>query len=213
MRGGEREHRSCVLARAPLSTEVLTSRLPSARALRAVLLTFALAPLAADAQTFDVVGACRNGLPNGPYELRTHDGRLRVVGAFSHGRKTGTFIFWNSSGARVAVIPYQDDGKAGTVALWYTVPGARRELQRKLEAQYVDDRLHGIKRSWNMRGLNRLEVRYERGRAIDAKAWKDDGTPRPKADAEAQAATDEVSDQHLFSALEALIHDHPPHCG
>ena len=66
------------------------------------------------------------------------DGRLRVVGAFAHGRKTGTFIFWNTSGARVAVIPYQDDEKAGTVALWYTVPGARRELQRKLEAQGIE---------------------------------------------------------------------------
>ena len=81
------------------------------------------------------------------------DGRLRVVGAFAHGRKTGTFIFWNSSGARVAVIPYQDDDKAGTVALWYTVPGARRELQRKLEAPYVENKLHGIKRSWNPRGM------------------------------------------------------------
>ena len=201
-----------MLARAALSTEVLAIRVPSARALRAVLLTFALAPLAADAQTFDVVGACRNGVPNGAYELRTGDGRLRVVGAFSHGRKTGTFIFWNSSGARVAVIPYQDDGKAGTVALWYTVPGARRELQRKLEAQYVDDSLHGVKRSWNPRGTTRSELRYERGRVIEARSWKDDGTPRTQAEAEVQAASDEVTDQKLFSALEALIRDHPPHC-
>jgi antitoxin component YwqK of YwqJK toxin-antitoxin module len=177
-----------------------------------VTLVLTLAPLGAHAETFDVVGACRSGVPNGAYELRTQDGRLRVVGAFSHGRKTGTFIFWNSSGARVAVIPYQDDGKAGTVAFWHTVPGARRELQRKLEAQYVDDSLHGIKRSWHPRGTSRSEVRYERGRVIDAKAWKDDGTPRTKAEAEAQAATDEVTDNQLFSALEALIRDHPPHC-
>ena len=140
------------------------------------------------------------------------DGRLRVVGAFSHGRKTGTFIFWNASGARVAVIPYQDDDKAGTVALWYTVPGARRELQRKLEAPYVDDKLHGIKRSWNPRGTRRAEFRYQRGALIDAKAWGDDGTPRPKPEAEAQAAADEATDRQLFVALEALIHDHPPHC-
>ena len=89
-------------------------------------MALALAPLALGAQTFDVVGACRNGVPHGAYELHTQDGRLRVVGAFAHGRKTGTFIFWNTSGARVAVIPYQDDEKAGTVALWHTVPGARK---------------------------------------------------------------------------------------
>jgi hypothetical protein len=175
-------------------------------------LLLALAPLVASAQTFDIVGACRSGIPNGAYELRMQDGRLRVVGAFAHGRKTGTFIFWNTSGARVAVIPYQDDEKAGTVALWYTVPGARRELQRKLEAPYVDDKLHGIKRSWNPRGILRAEFRYQRGALIDAKAWGDDGTPRPQPEALAQAATDEITDRQLFSALEALIHDHPPHC-
>jgi antitoxin component YwqK of YwqJK toxin-antitoxin module len=175
-------------------------------------MTLALAPLAAGAQTFDVVGACRSGIPNGGYELRTQDGHLRVVGAFAQGRKTGTFIFWNSTGARVAVIPYQDDDKAGTVALWHTVPGARRELQRKLEAPYVDNRLHGVKRSWNPRGTRRAEFRYERGVLIEAKAWQDDGTPRGKPEAEAQAATDEVTDKRLFAGLEALIHDHPPHC-
>ena len=41
-----------------------------------------------------VDGACRDGLPNGRYELRRADGRLRVVGAFNHGRRTGSFIFW-----------------------------------------------------------------------------------------------------------------------
>jgi hypothetical protein len=182
------------------------------RALRRCALIFALAPLAAGAQTFDVVGACRSGVPNGAYELRTHDGRLRVVGAFAQGRKTGTFIFWNSSGARVAVIPYQDDDKAGTVALWYTAPGARRELQRKLEAPYVDNQLHGIKRSWHVRGARRAEFRYQRGVLTDARAWEDDGTPRPKPEAEVQAATDEVTDKQFFAVLESLVRDHPPHC-
>lgn len=172
----------------------------------------ALIPLALGAQEFDVVGACRGGAPHGPYELRTQDGRLRVVGAFAQGRKTGTFIFWSSSGARVAVIPYQDDDKAGTVALWYTASNARRELQRKLEAPYVENQLHGIKRSWHPRGGRRAEFRYQRGVLTDAMAWEDDGSPRPREDAEAQAAADEVTDKRFFAVLEALIRDHPPRC-
>lgn len=196
--------------------EFLTRHTAAERLLRrcalASTLMLTLVPLALAAKAFDVVGACRNGVANGAYELRTQDRNLRVVGAFAHGRKTGTFIFWNSSGARVAVIPYQDDEMAGTVAFWYTVPGARRELQRKLEAPYVENRLHGIKRSWNPRGGRRSEFRYQRGVLSDAKAWEDNGTPRPKTEALAQAATDEVTDKQLFAALEALIHDHPPHC-
>jgi antitoxin component YwqK of YwqJK toxin-antitoxin module len=180
-------------------------------ALRHCAIALALAPLAAGAQTFEV-GACRGRVPHGAYELRTQDGRLRVAGAFTQGRRTGTFIFWNSSGARVAVIPYQDDDKAGTVALWYTAPGARRELRRKLEAPYVENRLQGIKRSWYPRGTRRAEFHYRHGVLIDATAWEDDGTPRSKPEAEAQAATDEVTDEQLFAVLETLIHDHSPHC-
>jgi hypothetical protein len=176
------------------------------------VLASVLAPLAAAAQTFDVVGACRGGVPHGAYELRTQDGRLRVVGAFAQGRKTGTFIFWNSSGARVAVIPYQDDEKAGTVALWYSAPDARREPQRKLEAPYVENKLNGIKRSWNRLGGQRAEFRYQRGVLTDAQAWEDDGAPRPARDAEAQAAADDATDMRLFATLETLVRDHSPHC-
>lgn len=144
--------------------------------------------------------------------MRTDDGHLRVAGAFAHGRKTGTFIFWNSTGARVAVIPYQDDEKSGTVALWYTSPGARREFRRKLEAPYVGDNLHGIKRSWHLGGGTRTEIRYEHGAVIDAQAWDEDGRPRPEAAANAQAAADEITDRRFYATLEALVRSHLPRC-
>ncbi|MDQ6916840.1 MAG: hypothetical protein M3023_03370 [Pseudomonadota bacterium] len=174
--------------------------------------SFALAPLLLEAQTFDIVGACRNGVASGAYELRTDDGRLRVAGAFAHGRKTGTFIFWNAAGARVAVIPYQDDRKSGTVALWYTSPGARREFRRKLEAPYVADNLNGIKRSWYPGGTRRAGFRYQHGVLIDAQAWDEAGTPRTKTEAEDQAAADELTDHQIYPALEALVGRHPPRC-
>ncbi|TMH17752.1 MAG: hypothetical protein E6H64_14565 [Betaproteobacteria bacterium] len=66
----------------------------------------ALAAGQALAQPYVVVGQCRYGVPNGGYELRMPDGRLRVVGAFAQGRMTGTFIFWSGAGARVAVMPF-----------------------------------------------------------------------------------------------------------
>ena len=53
-----------------------------------------------------------------------------VVGAFAQGRMTGTFIFWSAAGARVAVMPFDNDAKSGTVALWYTPPDGRPEAGR-----------------------------------------------------------------------------------
>ncbi len=164
------------------------------------------------AQRFDVVGACRAGAPNGAYELRTQDGRLRVAGAFAQGRKTGTFIFWSNRGARIAVIPYEDDARTGTVALWYLSPGANREQGRKLEAPYNGDKLHGIKRSWHPNGARRAELRYEHGVLIEAHAWSTTGKPLSAADARAQAALDASNDERYHETLEQIVRDNTPRC-
>ena len=66
-----------------------------------------------------VDATCRDGVPNGHYELRDASGALRVAGAFHYGKRTGSFIFWNDRGARIAHIPYDDGVRNGTLATWY----------------------------------------------------------------------------------------------
>src|SRR5436190_5953677 len=79
---------------------------------------WALAAGVAAAQSLPLVvdGGCREGLPHGRYELRTATGALRVAGAFNHGKRTGSFLFWSASGSRVAHLPYDDDARNGTLA-------------------------------------------------------------------------------------------------
>jgi antitoxin component YwqK of YwqJK toxin-antitoxin module len=164
------------------------------------------------AQPYKVIGECRSGAPNGGYELRDLDGRLRVVGAFAYGRKTGTFIFWTSGGARLAVVPYDDDARSGTVASWYLTPDARVENGRKLEAPYVADRLHGVVRSWYPKGALRAEYRYEHGALAEAHAWTEASAPLSDADASNLALRDAEADQRFLDGLAVLVHDHLPHC-
>ena len=175
-------------------------------------LLFASFATVAAAQALEVVGSCREGLPNGAYELRTSDGRLRAVGAFAHGKKTGTFIFWTTNGARVAVIPFEEDARKGTVAFWY--PGERDWIEggRKLEARYVDDRRHGLTRSWYANGTPRSEYRYEHGRLIEARAWSQTGRALAEAEAREQAFGDTESDQSVIDTLVGVVDDHPPRC-
>ena len=163
-------------------------------------------------QPFAVVGACRNGQPNGAYELRMEDGRLRVAGAFVYGRKTGTFIFWSESGARIAVIPYDDDARSGTVALWYVSTGAGVETGRRLEAPYVENRLNGLVRSWYPDGARKAEDRYEQGELVEARGWTEAGTPLPEADARNLAAGDADANQRFCDSLLALVRENLPRC-
>ena len=164
------------------------------------------------AQPYVVVGQCRSGVANGGYELRTADGRLRIVGAFAQGHMTGTFIFWSAAGARVAVMPFDNDAKNGTVALWYTPLDGRVEAGRKLEAPYVDDQPHGIVRSWHPNGMPRAEYRYEHGVLSDARAWSDSGTALPGTEAERLAARDAANNDQFYASLLAMIRENLPRC-
>ena len=193
-------------------TPALKRRLGAARIRLTLGVGVCAAAGATLAQPYVATGQCRAGVPHGGYELRMPDGRLRAVGAFSEGRKTGTFIFWTSGGARIAVIPFDNDMRTGTVALWYTAPDGRSESGHKLEAPYVDDRPHGIKRSWYADGAPRAEYRYEHGDLVEAMAWTERGGALTEAEARDLAAHDAESDDRYLASLLGIVRDNLPAC-
>jgi antitoxin component YwqK of YwqJK toxin-antitoxin module len=176
---------------------------------------FAVAALfatAASAQNLAVEGSCRDGLAHGAYELKGAGGQVRVVGAFSKGRRTGSFLFWSSAGVRIAQLPYDDDVLSGTLALWYAMPGRGGEPVRKLEAVYARGRLAGLKRSWYPDGRLRAEFRYDRGALASARAFTEAGKTMPDADARAMADRDQRTDDAYFASLDAMVRANLPRC-
>jgi len=188
----------------------LSAALRGARRLVAAAALIA-APIA-PAQQLVIGGTCRDGEPQGAYTLRAADGRLRVAGALAKGRRTGTFLFWSERGSRIAVIPYDDDRKTGTVAVWYAPPSPEADAPRKSEAAYVDDRLHGEKRSWYPNGKPRTRLRYEHGELIEAHAYAPSGATLSDAEARRRAQRDAATDQAFYATLEALVAQHSPKC-
>jgi hypothetical protein len=170
---------------------------------------FALPVLAAPGLIAE--GACRDGEPNGAYMLRS-GAHLRVVGAFAKGRRTGTFVFWGERDARIAVIPYDNERKGGTIALWYAPSAPGGDAPRKSEATYVDDRLHGEKRSWYPNGTPRTDLRYEHGELVDARGWTRAGASMSAAAARELAARDQITDEQFYVTLQTLVADHRPKC-
>ena len=139
------------------------------------------------AEHFIVEGYCREGQAHGAYELRTADGAVRVVGAFNRGKRTGSFIYWNAAGVRVAHIPFEDDALSGTVALWYPAPVRNSATQQKLEAAYAQGRRNGVSRSWYPDGRPRAEFAYSDGDLVEAKAWNARGNALTQTEARALA--------------------------
>ena len=167
---------------------------------------------AASAQNLAVEGSCRDGLPHGAYEVKGAGGQVRVVGAFSRGRRTGSFLFWSSAGVRIAQLPYDDDALSGTLALWHAPPSRGGETVPKLEAVYAQGRLAGLKRSWYPDGRLRAEFRYGQGTLASARAFTESGKAMPDADARAMAERDLRTDDAFFASLDAMVRANLPRC-
>lgn len=174
----------------------------------------ALASIGAEAAESALVPnvGCREGQPNGAYELRMADGRPRVVGAFHDGKRTGTFIFWNESGGRLAAIPYDNNVRNGTVALWHIGGKPPREIGRRLEAPVVHGQAHGAQRGWHVNGKLMYEATYERGRLVAASAWDARGRALPDAEARKLVTDAQRRDDVFLGTLERLVSEHRGQC-
>jgi antitoxin component YwqK of YwqJK toxin-antitoxin module len=186
---------------------------PGRKATRAALAAaLALGASLAGAESLTVRGACRDGEAHGAWQLAAPDGKVRAIGAFAKGRRTGSFIFWNARGARIAHVPYEDEAKSGTLALWYDAAGREPAGPQRLEATYAHGRLHGVKRSWYRDGRLRAEYAYSEGRLVEAKAWDARGRPLPPDASRARAESDFASDEADYARLDALVEGHLPRC-
>lgn len=172
----------------------------------------ALAAAVVSAQDLTVEGGCRDGQPHGAYEVKGPGGTVRAVGAFAKGRRTGSFLFWSESGARIAQLPYDDDVLSGTVALWYPPAGRGGDARPRLEATYSHGRLSGAKRSWHPDGRLRAEYRYEQGSLVSARAFAESGKALPESEARALAQRDLAADDRQYASLEAFVRAHAPRC-
>jgi hypothetical protein len=172
----------------------------------------ALVAASALAQDFVVEGFCRDGQPHGAYELKGKAGEVRVVGAFNRGKRTGSFLFWSSAGARIAQLPYDDDLLNGNLAAWY-LPGDRvADPRQKLEASYAQGRLAGVKRSWYPSGRDRTEFRYQDGALVEARAFAENGRRLSATEAQAMAHRDAEADRRFVESLEAIVRANLPRC-
>ena len=166
---------------------------------------------AAQAPPLFADGSCRDGLPHGRYEVRTTAGALRVAGAFNHGKRTGSFIFWSESGSRIAHIPYDDDARNGTLASWYEARGAG-EPPRRFESTFRHGLRNGLTRTWYRDGRRRTEADLVRGAIVTSVGWSPAGARLSDQAAREAVERDLAAADADHAELEAMVRAHLPHC-
>ena len=176
-----------------------------------LLLAFSRALAAAPDATFVVDGGCRDGAAQGRYELRTAGGTLRVAGAFNHGSRTGSFIFWNDAGGRIGHVPYDDDVRNGTLATWYDAAATSEPLRRD-ESAWRRGARDGSTRTWYRDGRRRTEAEFAKGTLVAATAWSDAGARLSEPAARDLVLRDVSAADTRYEQLESLIRAHLPQC-
>jgi hypothetical protein len=164
------------------------------------------------AESLAVQGSCRDGVPHGAWQLASPDGHLRAIGAFAQGKRTGSFIFWDARGVRVAHVPYEDEAKSGTLALWYAEGARDGAGPQRLEAPYAQGMLNGTKRSWYRNGRLRTEAVYRAGRLVEVRGWDERGAPLDAASARSRAEDELRAEETTYARLDALVMEHLPRC-
>ena len=158
-----------------------------------------------------VDGACRDGAAQGRYELRTTRGTLRVAGAFNHGGRTGSFIFWNDVGSRIAHVPYDEDVRNGTLATWFDAASGGEPLRRDQSAWRRGAR-DGSTRTWYRDGRRRTEAEFAKGALVTASAWSEAGAKLAEHAARELVLRDVAAADARYEQLETLIRAHLPQC-
>jgi len=164
------------------------------------------------ATAWKATGNCRDSRAQGPYQLRSDNGQLRVAGAFNEGTRTGSFIFWRDNGVREAHVPYDNGLRSGTVATWYE-GASDREPPRHVESEWRHGLRDGTTRTWYPDGHPRSQSEYGNGRIVSSSAWSDAGERLPEDAARALAETDEQTADAAYAGLDDRITTHMPNCG
>ncbi len=166
----------------------------------------------AGAQQLEAVGACRDGVPNGAYELFQADGRLARGRRIRAGQEDRDLhLLDRRRGAHRRHTLQRRRAQRHDRAVVYD------SRQRARAAAEVGSALCRWQAARDQALLvperqAELEARYERG-SLGAKAWTEAGLPL--ADADARAGWPRRSSQRtrpVYATLDALVRDHRPHC-
>lgn len=147
-----------------------------------------------------------DGKPEGLFELRDSRGNVQVRGNFQQGRKTGTWIFSDSGGIKVAELTYRDGLRHGPFRMWYgSLAFPESAGKDKVAAAFDGDQLNGDKTRWRKDGSPECKTRFDHGAIINVECWDANGLQMSEAESLKITREELKADEEWFKAMDDWI--------
>ncbi len=137
--------------------------------------------------------------------IRDTQKRVRVDGRVDSGRMTGTWVYYDSYGEKLAVVNYKLDQRHGPVQLYYVTADGPAVRRLRMTGEFVNGAQNGMLQSRWPSGGKKLERDFDQGILQGARGWTEKGARLDDGMAMAAAIKESRDEDALLAELESFV--------
>jgi hypothetical protein len=139
------------------------------------------------------------------FVIRDTQKRVRVDGRVDSGRMTGTWVYYDSYGEKLAVVSYRLDQRHGPVQLYYVTADGPAVRRLRMTGEFVNGAQNGMLQSRWPSGGKKLERDFDQGILQGARGWTEKGGRMEDGTAMAAAIKESRDEDALLAELESFV--------
>ena len=139
------------------------------------------------------------------FVIRDKQQRVRVDGRVDGGRMTGSWLYYDSKGERLASVTYRADQRTGPAELYYVTADGPAVKRQRMHGTYVAGSQHGTFTSNWPSGGKKLERDFDQGILQGARGWTEKGERMSDGAAMTTAIAESKAEEDLLTELENFV--------
>ncbi len=139
------------------------------------------------------------------FVIRDKQQRLRVDGRVDSGRMTGTWLYYDSKGEKLALVTYRADQRTGPAELFYVTADGPAVKRQRMNGAYVAGTQNGMFTSNWPSGGKKLERDFDQGILQGARGWSEKGERLSDGAAMTAAIAESKAEEDLLTELENFV--------
>lgn len=139
------------------------------------------------------------------FVIRDKQQRIRVDGRVDSGRMTGTWLYYDSKGEKLAMVSYSADQRTGPAELFYVTADGPAVKRTRMKGVYAAGAQNGMFTSNWPSGGKKSERDFDQGILQGARGWSEKGVRLGDGAAMTAAIGESKAEEELLIELENFV--------